>query len=195
MVLFTDAVTAIAITLLVLPLVDIVPEAAAAHASPASVITEHRGAIVGFLLSFAVIARTWMGHHDLFSTVETYRRSLSVINMGWLLTIVVLPFPTEMVGVYGSDRFVAAFYVGTILVASVLQLAMARILRDNPELTSDQGKRATRSVASGTDNVIALVLALVIGLLLPSTAYYDLLLVAVVTPVRRVFGRRSAEDR
>lgn len=187
--LFTDAVVAIAITLLVLPLVDLVPDAVDAHSGPLTVFSGHRDVVVGFLLSFLVIGRMWLGHHELFGTVASYRHSLVLANMGWLLTIVVLPFPTEMVGAYGDDRFVAAFYVGTILVACLCQTGMAVILRTHPELTRDRGERATGTVAPSIGTAIALAAALVLGLLLPATSYYGLLLMGLVDPGIRLLRR------
>lgn len=83
LVFFTDAVVAIAITPLVLPLV------------------------YSFLLSFAVIARPWRVHHKLFQHVGALSEPVVLWNTLWVLTIVVLPFPTEMIGGYGNDRFTA----------------------------------------------------------------------------------------
>jgi uncharacterized membrane protein len=31
-----------------------------------------------------------------------------VANFGWVLTIVVLPFPTEVAGLYSNDRFTSS---------------------------------------------------------------------------------------
>ncbi|WP_410615855.1 TMEM175 family protein [Amycolatopsis sp. lyj-109] len=58
----TDAVVAIAITLLVLPLVEAVPDAVAQHLGPAVLISENQWKIYSFLLGFAVIARLWVVH-------------------------------------------------------------------------------------------------------------------------------------
>jgi uncharacterized membrane protein len=60
LVAFTDAVVAIAITLLVLPLADLVHEAAAKHETSWEVISKNQSQIFSFLLSFVVIARMWV---------------------------------------------------------------------------------------------------------------------------------------
>jgi Endosomal/lysosomal potassium channel TMEM175 len=98
LVIFTDAVVAIALTLLVLPLTDIVPALVAAHGRSIDAITGHQWQIRSFLLSFVVIARQWMSHHRLFAHVIEYSGALVVMNLAWLLTVVIMPFPTEMVG-------------------------------------------------------------------------------------------------
>ena len=74
LVFFTDAVVAIAITLLVLPLVDVVPVAAQNGQSATEVITDHQPEVFGFLLSFAVITRLWFAHHNFFRHVRAYSR-------------------------------------------------------------------------------------------------------------------------
>jgi uncharacterized membrane protein len=56
-VFFTDAVTAIAITLLILPLVDSVERAAGEGHSAAQFIGDNLSQLAAFGLSFVVIAR------------------------------------------------------------------------------------------------------------------------------------------
>jgi hypothetical protein len=105
LVLFTDAVVAIAVTLLILPLVEVVTESQSEGLDARAVITEHEPQIYGFLLSFVVISRFWLIHHSIFEHVKAYNSRLVQLNMLWLLCIVVLPFPTEIVGTYPSTRF------------------------------------------------------------------------------------------
>src|SRR5436305_3338921 len=101
LVFFSDAVVAIALTLLVLPLAAAIPDAVSKHVGSLDVIRENQRLIYSFLLSFAVIARLWVTHHRLFEHVKAYSYPLLVANLCWLLTIVVLPFPTEMIGGFG----------------------------------------------------------------------------------------------
>jgi uncharacterized membrane protein len=175
LVLFTDAVAAIAITLLVLPLVEIVSEPGAEH--PAEMISHHWPQILSFLLSFAVIAQLWMTHHRIFENVREYTQGLMLLNMAWVLTIVVLPFPTELVGSHGDDLFTQLFYVGTILVSSVLLSAMT-LLVHRDELTP-------RMVLA---SVVPTLLLLVALLLVPLVNYYGLLLMLLQSVARRVIG-------
>ncbi|MGW1838561.1 TMEM175 family protein [Streptomyces sp. NPDC002067] len=179
LILFTDAVTAISITLLVLPLVDLVPEVASAHKHASEVITGHLDQIWSFLLSFAVIANVWREHHQTFSSVVKVTRSLMVWNMGWLLSVVVLPVPTEMIGAFGRDRFVASFYYATLLAGMVCRVAMLRILKTTPGLLDEDDQEPGKLQESYTEsylNVLSLVLALVLALAVPVLQYYSLLL-------------------
>lgn len=195
LVLFTDAVTAISITLLVLPLVDLVPEAASAHEKSSEVITGHLSQIWSFLLSFAVIANIWREHHRAFSSVTKLTGSVMAWNMGWLLSVVVLPLPTEMIGTFGQhDRFVGAFYYTTLLAGMVCRVAMLRILKATPELIEGADPGAHRRIDSAYTesymNVTAVVVAFAIALVVPVLQYYSLLL--LILPGQVLRRRRRA---
>lgn len=195
LVLFTDAVTAISITLLILPLVDLVPEAASAHEGASEVITGHLDQVWSFLLSFVVVANIWREHHRAFSSVTKLTRPLTVWNMGWLLSVVVLPLPTEMIGTFGRDRCVGAFYYSTLLAGMVCRFAMLRILKTTPALFEEDGQAARQRTENlYTDsylNVLALVIAFAIALAVPVLQYYSLLLLAVPPRLARLRHRRT----
>ncbi|WP_428933721.1 TMEM175 family protein [Streptomyces sp. ACT015] len=196
LLLFTDAVAAISITLLILPLVDLVPEAVAAHEEPSKVITDHLDQIWSFLLSFVVISNVWLEHHRTFAAVGKLTRPLMIWNMGWLLAVVVLPLPTEMIGAFGRDRFVAAFYYATLLASMVCRSAMLRILKTTPELLKDDVPGAHRRVSDlyteGYLNVIAVAVALALALAVPVLQYYSLVLLAVPRRILRFRDRAAA---
>ncbi|WP_433893730.1 TMEM175 family protein [Streptomyces sp. CA-111067] len=183
LLLFTDAVTAISITLLILPLVDLVPEGAAAHDSARKVITDHWRQIWSFLLSFVVVARFWLSHHRTFSVVGSLNGRLMTWSMGWLLSVVVLPFPTEIVGSFGHDRFTATVYYANILVSLVCQAAMPAVIKGHPETLAVDDPSTRARVASdfteGCRNIMALFVAFALALAVPALQYYSLLLLAV----------------
>lgn len=189
LVFFTDAVVAIAVTLLVLPLVNVVPQAAQSGQSATEVITDHQPEIFGFLLSFVVISRLWLAHHNFFRHVRAYSKPLLMCNVGWLLTIIVLPFPTEMVGVYGDDRFTAGFYLATILLAVLLQTGLELIVRGDPELASKTAPPPPDSLPGSVTAAALLAVALVLALLIPSLNYWTLLLLFLSSPIEKAWHR------
>ena len=65
---FVDAVVAIAITLLVLPLAEIGQEVGDGGA--AELLQAHTDDLLGFVLSFVVIARLWLAQHHTVSSLE-----------------------------------------------------------------------------------------------------------------------------
>lgn len=181
LVLFTDAVVAIAITLLVLPLVEITSEPG--EGPPAELVSHHWPQIFSFLLRFAVIAHLWFTHHRLFEDVRRYTTPLVVLNMAWLLTIVVLPFPTELLGTYSEDTFVRLFYVGTILVSSLLLAAITLLVRANPEVGREAGGLSRPVVLRAAVPPVLLLPAFV---LVPFIGYYGLLLMLLSPLARRI---------
>lgn len=191
LILFTDAVVAIAITLLVLPLVDIVPEVAKEHGEAIEVITKHQPEIWTFLLSFVVIIRFWFAHHRAYQHVRAYSTPLILCNAGWLLAIVVLPFPTEAVGVFHSDRFTTGFYIGTILAVSAFQTAMTLIIGADAEVASEENPPTPELAISSVTATLLLAAALIVALALPAISYWALLLLLLSTPVEQALRRRQ----
>lgn len=57
----------------------------------------------GFLISFGIIGHYWSVHHRIFGYVKNYTTTLLWINLGFLLSVVLLPFSSGLLGEYGSD--------------------------------------------------------------------------------------------
>ncbi|MEU6537837.1 TMEM175 family protein [Streptomyces sp. NPDC047000] len=176
---FSDAVVAIAITLLAIPLIDIVPDALRDGDSASEVVTHHMVSISSFLLSFLVIWRIWTVHHEMFARTETVSSRVAQINVLWLACIVVLPFPVEMIGSYGGAPFVLALYVGVLLASSVTLAIMALSLR----------RTGSRHTAPGGDvveqligNTACLAVAFVLVLVAPGLGFWPLALLLVDRP-------------
>lgn len=181
---FSDGVVAIALTLLVLPLADLVPEAGERGRSGLTLITGNLALIGSFLLSFAVIARYWAAHHRLFGYAKHVSPALIRWNTLWLFTIVVLPFPTEMVGTFGDDPFTLRFYVGTLFASSALLTVMTLVVgRTLPPAQRAPMRHAT---AAGTSGL--LFVALLVTLVAPQLGYWPLLLLFLTPPLERALG-------
>ncbi|WP_439664795.1 TMEM175 family protein [Lentzea sp. HUAS TT2] len=181
LVLFTDAVVAIAITLLVLPLVEITSEPGTESAQ--ELVSHHWPQIFSFLLSFAVIAHLWFTHHRLFENVKQYNSLLVFLNMAWLLTIVVLPFPTELAGRPGVDHFTQYFYIGTITVSSALLTAITLLVHGTPALAVEARGLSRPVVLRAVVPTVVLLIALVLS---PWISYWGLLLLLVSPLAQRI---------
>lgn len=190
MVLFTDAVVAIAITLLILPLVEVVQESKAEDFTAVEVVTKHRPELSTFLLSFVVIANFWLGHHRLFEHVRAYTTSMMRLNLLWLLTIVFLPFPTEITGAYESDRFTAGLYAGTILALSSCQSGLAWMIRGHQEIEDPDNPVSTQELTGSLVLTGLTLVAFVLAAFVPGVGYYALLLL-LLSPVIQGFRRRK----
>ena len=119
LIFFSDAVFAIAITLLALeirlPAIDgSVSNAALLH-SLLSIWPEY----LGFAVSFLVIGALWIGHHRKFLLIQRYDRRLLFLNLLLLMSIAFIPFPTSVISEYGNLT-ATVFYALSIGMASLL---------------------------------------------------------------------------
>jgi uncharacterized membrane protein len=99
-IFFSDAVFAIAITLLV---IDIRLPDVAGHARPLDVLNALTPQILAFALSFIVVGRYWVSHHSMFGQIRGFDGRLITLNLLLLLFIAFVPFPTSFLGAYGND--------------------------------------------------------------------------------------------
>src|SRR5439155_416992 len=88
LVTFTDAVVAIAITLLALPLTDIGSDLM--NKGLGAFLDAKYPEILGFVISFFVIARLWWAHHRIFEHVVRWDGTLIYLTTFWLFTVVAL---------------------------------------------------------------------------------------------------------
>ncbi|MGV1036899.1 MAG: TMEM175 family protein [Candidatus Nanopelagicales bacterium] len=137
-VAFSDGVVAIAITLLILPLVGITIPANEGSNPLGFLWRENSGLITSFLISWAVIMTFWLVHHRVFGIARAINSNMIRWNILWLFAIVVFPFPTSLlsqsnIGAHGEQQ-VAAFYIGTMFVISGSLSMITQQLRVHPEL-------------------------------------------------------------
>ncbi len=139
---FSDAVVAVAVTLLALPLVDI--------AGPTGdqtfwdVINAHGAEIGAFLFTFYVVALMWLVHNRILNSITNYDGVIFWTNATWLVGIVLLPWFSSM---YGQDAWdypsVGFAYWAALGIISLLSSVMATQLRRRPELLADDAPRYT----------------------------------------------------
>lgn len=175
LVAFADAIVAIAITLLVLPLVDLPGER---RDNVWQLFADNRGAFVAFLLTFVVIARLWVAHHRITEYLGAYDPALLRLTLLWLLTVIFLPFPTELIGAEGGGRGVAVVYIATLLLSSTCLAGMTTLALRRPALlregfTDDD----LETLGRGTWRTPALfAVALVVAAAVPGVGLYALLI-------------------
>ena len=183
---FVDAVVAIAITLLVLPLVDLAGELQDGG-SVAELLRDHDGELYGFALSFAVIAQLWFTQHRVLSGVVRQDPVVVRLLIVWLFAIVVLPFPTALVAQAGDDAVTKVLYIGTMTVCSACLTLMAWRIDRTPEVREPQADRPQSEGSPLTTLVFAGALAL--SLAVPAVGYWPLL--ALLLPYRARKLRRA----
>ena len=186
---FLDAVVAIALTLLVLPLT----EAIGGEHPPSSVgeiFTQNGARFSAFLISFVVIARLWLGHHRMSERVGGYDTLFVVVNLGWALTVVFLPFATQLTAAFpADDRLAVGIYLGTLALSSVFLLVAAALVWPRPALRRDGVSVADAAPFAAATTTGMLLVALVLGVAFPRVNYFGLLLLLASAPVERLLRR------
>ena len=123
-VFFSDAVFAIAVTLLA---VDIrLPDLGAGVGAEAraALLRDFLPRVGFYMLSFVVIASYWMAHHRHFRYIRRYDQRLIMLNILFLLCVAFIPVPTSGLGEFGDETFAVVLYAVTVGLSSLFQTAM-----------------------------------------------------------------------
>ena len=162
MILFSDAVIAITITLLVLELRLPEPAAELSDAQLWSGIVNTMPSLFAYALSFVVIGTFWIGHRRAFGHIKRSDGVLTWINLLFLMTLGLMPFFTGVLaendGTVGTSLYAALVAITSLLLGSVTVYA------ERAGLTDATAKR--RPLWAGYIN------ALVFGLSIP-IAFFD----------------------
>jgi len=181
LVAFSDAVVAIAITLLVLPLVD----AAGTIGSEGigTFLGDNRTKLLAFLLSFAVIGRFWWSQHQIHDRVAAYDVAFVWGMFLWLFGIVFLPFPTELLSAsVHAGPGIHALYIGTLLVATVGALVQQFAVVHRAELQVEEHRGEARMTLAVIQTLL-MALALVLAITVPPIGLWALLLLLLLYPI------------
>lgn len=146
LVFFSDAVFAIAITLLVLELR--IPE----NVSFADGFAEIWQQMTGFIVSFGVIGLYWLAHHALFERVARVDVRALRLNLLLLMTIAFLPFPTAAMSGHVGDPDALRFYaLAVIAIACALALLVSHLMRPpfvSTAFSADRARLLARACAT-----------------------------------------------
>lgn len=139
-IFFSDAVFAIAITLLALEIRLPVESVSLNDAELFQQLMSIGPAYLGFAISFLVIGGFWIGHHRRFRFIERYDSRLMFLNLLILMCIAFIPFPTSILSEYGNltaTVFYAATMAVTGIFSSLLWMYASRGRRLVPEALDD----------------------------------------------------------
>lgn len=109
MILFSDAVFAIAITLLIIEIKVPVLSEISTH-GVLEALKEKIAEFFAFVLSFTVIGQFWITHHRVFGYVTGYTNGLLWLNLHMLFWIVLVPFTSGFNAQHGNLDIVWIIY-------------------------------------------------------------------------------------
>jgi uncharacterized membrane protein len=188
-IFFSDAVFAIAITILVL---DIrVPDGLSPTELPA-VVLGLGPRYVSYLISFLVLAVYWQAHHRAFRPIRSYDGTLVWLNFLFLMAIAFLPFPTSLLGEYSGEQLSVVIYAANAAVASLLLISISWYATSRHRLVGpdidDEEERIRR--LQGLAVPVVFLLSIGVSFFSPMAAMYSWLLLSVTDPlVRRLWSR------
>jgi len=119
-VFFSDAVFAIAMTLLVVGIG--IPHVASPNLEHA--LHNKSDEILSFFISFLVIGYYWLAHHRFVAQLKSIDTGFMVLNLAYLAAIAFVPFPTALVGVYNGHTISVVLYAATLGAASFFEVMM-----------------------------------------------------------------------
>jgi uncharacterized membrane protein len=143
---FCDGVFAIALTLLI---IDIRIPATAEINSTATfwLALQHIfPAIIAFLLSFGIILITWVNHHNAMKLAAKTSPAFIYANGLLLLSVVIIPFPTSLIGEYILTDYAAPAVILYNLVLILQSFSWALICTAGIKDNLAKGKTAIAEV-------------------------------------------------
>ncbi|MEO6042143.1 MAG: TMEM175 family protein [Croceibacterium sp.] len=183
LVFFSDAVFAIAVTLLVLEIH--VPHLAkgASIAAAWHALTDLVPSLFAFVLSFLVIGRFWMGHHERFRALYHYDVRLMWPNMLYLMAIAFMPFATAFLGSNLGLFVPALVYNLSMFALSLLAFWLARVIRRLSEVPGGS--------LEGLDIVLASLVCIGITFVIPVLSQWGMMTIPLWTRLEnRLYSSR-----
>ncbi len=194
---FTDGVMSIAITLLVIEIK--VPEITVLKDISDNFLLQNLShtafKFIGFLISFGIIGHYWSVHHRIFGYVKRYTSTLFWVNLIFLLSVVILPFSSGLLGEYSTHMEMNVPY--TIYVINMVFTGLANCLLwiyvSDPKRDLLTRKISKSRIKLGLYRSVIIplvfIVSLVISFFLPITARF----IPVLIPFALHWGMKGLE--
>ena len=194
---FSDAVFAIAITLMILeihpPVVDRSDTSAIVWQKLAKKLPE----FLGLFISFGLIGSAWMRHHQLFAYITHSGLRLLVVNLTLLLTIILFPFSTSFLfnsmfeGIVTKPQvliYLAVPLFSNIILYRMFRMAHKRYIKIREEPVDEAFHRA---IYEQGFMILSLSLAIAWVLIFPSQYQEFAYIFLAIGPLASSFRRKS----
>ena len=123
---FNDGLFAIAMTLLIVSIA--VPTISDTHSvgDLADALNDLSANFVSFFISWAVIGRYWLAHHQSVSLLEAMDQGFIGLNLIYLAFVAFLPFPTALLGEYFENPLSIVIYAINVGIVSGMEVVLFR---------------------------------------------------------------------
>lgn len=139
-VALSDGVAAIAITLLVLPLIGLDAPDVDHGETVWDAIVADQTTLMAAGITFVVIAALWFAHARTFARIERVDNAIAWANIAYLLAIVVLPFAADWLQEDGFEAGVGSLYYLVLALASGSLGFITLHANRRPELLTDEAR-------------------------------------------------------
>jgi uncharacterized membrane protein len=175
---FTDAVYAIAMTLLVVELhVPHVIGTLDHHETLGEALLAQGDSIFGFFLGFVIIGRYWLAAHQFFGMLRSVDTRFISINLIYLAFVAFSPFPVALISQYADDRTAFYIFAATMGAISLLEVVLFRYAEHHGHLRERLSPEVVRyGTIASTAPVLIVALSLPLALIDPQLALASWLL-------------------
>lgn len=179
---FSDAVIAIAITLIVLALEVPQLESPDSVGDLADELSDLLPDFFAYVLGFFVVGRFWVVHHAFFGQLTSMDGGLTALNLLFLGLIALMPFPTNLYGDYSDNALALTVFAGVLAAISVLMNAM-HIYAHRTGLVREEARRELGDLVAWFSLPAVFLVAIPIAWLV--SAQLAPLVWAITIPLRR----------
>lgn len=188
---FSDAVVAVAITVLALPLFSIPGPKDGQNVL--DVVSANSGQIITFVVTFLVMAVMWGIHNRVMNSLGGYNGVIFWLDMFWLIGFVFLPWPSTMYGAgdhwgstdvapFSSDG-TGALYWGTMAYISGVGTLVSLYITRHPEFIKPEDRAywaallKSRARFRGASFFLVFIVAALATIIDPIVGYWALILI------------------
>lgn len=187
---FSDAIFAIAITLLVLRI-----SIPALGEDLGQALLDRWSSFLMFVISFWVIGQYWLVHHRMFRYIRGYDHTLIMLDLFLMMCIAFLPYPTELLGRHSDEPLAVVMYAASVFVTGLTTTglwwyAAHRGFLDD-ELT---GRQVTYFIRRGLLIQSVFLISIPLAFVDTSVAMFFWLTLALLRPIDRLLRRRAGFD-
>jgi uncharacterized membrane protein len=190
--IFSDAVLAIIMTILVLNLhAPTIPSGASLREYSFALLPLLPN-LVSFILSFIMIAIYWINHHNFFIYIKEGTVGLAWANIFLLLTLSLLPFPTALLGAHPTDQFPIILYSTNLFLCSIAFYFLRHYARRHNLLKADCDQKELLSPKQSLPAMILSLLSITLSFLSVYLSLLCLLIFPIIYVVPKSLWRMPA---
>ncbi|XP_077999362.1 endosomal/lysosomal proton channel TMEM175-like [Glandiceps talaboti] len=134
---YSDAVYAIVITIMVIPLTQEV-EKLDPDMDLLETLKDIYVKIVIYILSFLIIYTFWEGHVWIFQCIEYVGDMVVLINLILLLIVTFIPYSVTLLTEHMKDKFAVLLFCGTLLTITVIEIFIVLLALCKPKMVKEE---------------------------------------------------------